>query len=450
MLFEQERTEEKKFVRPKLPADYKLDFRIGFLFNFVSSKSTRFDLEPVLIYTINGFTEYKRISLSVEKGLAFLHLLDDAFFNDLFEFSDNKLLDWMTRTGNRFLRNHSGSWAHASSRELVNLRKHYRDLLQKLWPALCQWPDVFILKVGRFSNFQQTPIKLGNANPIFKFKVEKNGELIALKMVMMLDGKESTPDLRSGVLLEKDGTLYLPQDVEALSILDLFKNGPLTFPLTVKREIINKYVTPWLEKNYEVTISDKLGVEKVSPEVQPRIMLSELNESNLMIRPQFLYEDVVVDYSEERSHVAESKDKVRIIERNKDEEKKLYEYLRGFHTSFATQRNNQYYYLPFADVMKKGWFISLLRKVQEQGLSVHGWSELKKFRYTTQAPVINIQATSSVDWFRSESHHSMGRPGSTFEGNTPGDFKPSGYDHARRWNAWTHSRRVDQPIQSSS
>src|SRR5688572_15714569 len=139
MLFEEERTEAKKFIRPALPADYKLDFRIGFLFNFVSSKSTRFDLEPVLIYTINNFTEFKRISLSVEKGLAFLHLLDDTFFHDLLEFSDNKLLDWMTRTGNRFIRNHSGSWAHASARELVNLRKHYRDMLQKLWPTLCEW-----------------------------------------------------------------------------------------------------------------------------------------------------------------------------------------------------------------------------------------------------------------------------------------------------------------------
>jgi SNF2 family DNA or RNA helicase len=399
MLFEEERTEEKKFVRPKLPADYKLDFRIGFLFNFVSGKSTRFDLEPILIYTINGFTEYKRISLSVEKGLAFLHLLDDTFFHDLFEFSDNKLLDWMTRTGNRFLRNHSGTWAHATSRELVNLRKHYRDLLQKLRPQLTQWPDLFILKTGRFSPFQQVPVKLSPHHPQFTFKVEKSGELIALKMVMLLDGKEGTADLRGGVVLEKDGTLYLPQDTEALAILDLFKNGALTFPLSVKREIINKYVTPWLEKGYKVTISEKLNVEQVQPEVQPRIMLSELNESNLMIRPQFAYDDVVVDYSEERSHVVEEKNKVRIIGRNKEEEKKLYEYLRGFHTSFGNQRNNQYYYLPFADVMKKGWFISLLRKVQEHGLSVHGWSELKKFRYTTHAPQISIQATSGVDWF---------------------------------------------------
>src|SRR5687768_579754 len=136
MLFEEPRFEQKVHVRPVLPAGTDLNYEIGFLFNFVSGKSTRFDLEPVLIYQLNGRPEYKRISLQVEKGLAFLQSIDEQFYNDLLEFSDNKLLDWMTRTGNRFIRNHSGTWAHASARELINLRKHYVEILQKLWPRL--------------------------------------------------------------------------------------------------------------------------------------------------------------------------------------------------------------------------------------------------------------------------------------------------------------------------
>ena len=124
MLFEEDKPIYQKPARPALPAGYELKYEIGFLFNFVSSKSTRFDLEPVLMLPLGNGTEYKRISLSVEKGLAFLHMLDDGFYDDLLEFSDNHLLRWMTQTGNRFIRNHSGSWAHVSARELVNLRKH--------------------------------------------------------------------------------------------------------------------------------------------------------------------------------------------------------------------------------------------------------------------------------------------------------------------------------------
>jgi non-specific serine/threonine protein kinase len=398
MLFEEERKEQKPAARPTLPADYQLEYKIGFLFNFVSGKSTRFDLEPVLIYKTGEKTEYKRISLQVEKGLAFLQPLSESFYKDLLEFSDQKLLDWMTKTGNRFIRNSdTGSWAHASAKELTNLRKHYILVLQKLWPALLEWPDLFFLRVGRFNNFQQQIIKLGKEVK-FNFKVDANGELMVLKMILTLDGQEAELNVWGGFLLEHKGVLYLPPDPGTLSMIESFKNGPLTFPLSVKKEVVKKYVVPWLDQ-YNVVISPKLNVALTSPELQPRILLSELNESNLMIRPQFSYDEVVVDYSDEKNHVVESNGKLAIIQRNKAEELKLYDYLRTLHSSFVNQRNNQYYYLPFADVMKKGWFITMLRKVQEQGYSVHGFEDLKKFRYTTHIPKFTITASSNIDWF---------------------------------------------------
>jgi SNF2 family DNA or RNA helicase len=398
MLFDQEKIEPKKAARPALPKDFVLSYEIGFLFNFVSSKSTRFDLEPILIYPVNGTTEYKRISLQVEKGLAFLQPLDDQFYNDLLEFSDNNILSWMTRTGNRFIRNHAGSWAHVSVKELQSLRKHYIEVLHKLWPTLLRRENIFVLKAGKFSNFQQATVKLSSSTPVFKFKVDRSGDLIVIDLIVLLDGKACEPNLRGGVLLENEGALYLPKDATALSLLDLFKNGPLTFPLSVKREIVNKHVVPWLDQ-FEVTISPKLNIEIVSPELEPRILLSELNESNLMIRPQFSYVNEVLDYSDEKYYVLEGKEKTLIITRNKPEEKRIYEYLRTLHNSFSSQRNNQYYYLPFAEVMRRGWFITLLRDLQDNGYAIHGFEDLKKFRYTTDIPRFTISATASTDWF---------------------------------------------------
>src|SRR5690606_16720821 len=127
MLFDLPKTDAPKETRPVLPKGVPTNYEIGFLFNFVSGKSTRFDLEPVLIYS-TPTVEYKRVSMQSTMGLAYLQPLDEEFYNQLTEFSDNKLLNWMTKTGNRFIRNHSGSWAHVSARELGNLRKHYRDL----------------------------------------------------------------------------------------------------------------------------------------------------------------------------------------------------------------------------------------------------------------------------------------------------------------------------------
>ncbi len=104
--------------------------------------------------------------------------------------------------------------------------------------------------------------------------------------------------------------------------------------MSVKKEVIAKYIIPWLEK-YEVTISPKLNIEFTSPDVKSRVLLSELNESNLMLRPQFLYDEEAVEYGEEKIHLIETTDKVRIVQRNKEEEKKLYEYLRTLHPSFC-------------------------------------------------------------------------------------------------------------------
>jgi SNF2 family DNA or RNA helicase len=397
MLFEEEKIEVKP-VRPVLPPGFIVDYQIGFLFNFISGKSTRFDLEPVLIYRKESNSEYKRISIQAERGLAYLHPLEEKLYNDFTEFCDNRILDWMMRTGNRFIRNHSGTWAHVSARELVNLRKHYRDLLEKLWPSLCICPDIFILRSGRFNAAGPATVRLSAEPPEFQFKVDRNKDLIILKMILLLDGKESEINLMGGCVLEKDGTLYLPPDNSALSIIDIFKNGPLTFPFSVRREIITRYVTPWLEK-YKVSIGDSMNVDVISPELKPRVMLSELNESNLMIKPEFAYGDIIVDYGEEKHYVCEAGDRVTIIIRNKDSEKSLYEYLRTLHSSFNNQRNNLYYYLPFDDVMKRGWFITMMRKVSENGYSIQGLQALKKFRYTTDEPRFSISASSSIDWF---------------------------------------------------
>ncbi len=396
-LFDQPLHTQKEEVRPTLPRDFNLNYEIGFLFNFASAKSTRFDLEPVLMIGEAGRIEYKRISLSVEKGLAFLEKFDDEFYRELLEFSDNKLLEWMTRTGNRFLRNHSGSWAHVSARELHNLRKHYIDLLKPLWPKLQQQPHLFVLKGGKFSNTQQQTIRLGTEVK-FSFKADVQNGLITLKLILLLDGKESDVNLRAGFLLEKDGALFLPPDHHALAVFEQFKNGPLSFPLTIKKEVVNQFILPWLQQ-YEVTIGSALKIDLFSPELQPRILLSELNASNLMIRPQFRYNDTVIDYSDATHFVEEAGDKIKIIKRDKERERSLYEYLRTLHTTFANQRNNQYYYLPFDQVMKKGWFISMLRKVQDHGYTIHGWEDLQKFRYTTHDPKFTIEAKSTQEGF---------------------------------------------------
>jgi non-specific serine/threonine protein kinase len=254
------------------------------------------------------------------------------------------------------------------------------------------------LKTGRFNNSLQKTVKLSPAPATLRFSADVQAKTIVLKMHVTLDGEETDLNLLGGFIFVKDNTLYLPPDPAALAVIDLFRKGPLTFPLEEKKQVVRKYLMPW-QQTYTVDISEKLNIELVSPDPDYRVHLSELNESNLMIRPQFVYEDEIVDYSTENHHITESGDVLRIVSRNKKAESDLYEYLRSLHPSFASQRNNQYYYLPFADVMKHGWFITMMRKVSQQGYVVYGLPELKKFRYSTHTPQFIIDARASIDWF---------------------------------------------------
>jgi superfamily II DNA or RNA helicase len=398
MLFENE-SAPKETARPTLPKGVKIDYEIGFLFNFASSKSTGFDIEPLLVYKSQFGAECKRISLQSQVALGYLQPLDDALYNDFLQFSDAKILAWMTSTGNKFIRNtNTGSWTHASIRELKNIRKHYVNLLHKIWPKLIEQPNIYILKSGRFDNYKQQPVQLRKQPVAIRFSLELEQDAIALKLSVLIDDEPAKVVLCKGVLFEKDNILYLPPNAESLSLFDQFSKGDLRFPLSLKMEVVTKYVLPLLGK-YEVAIDERLHIELTSPGCQARVRLSELNESNLMIRAEFNYGDEFIENDEAVNLVVEQAEKILIIRRNKEEEKKLHEYLRTLHSSFNNQRNNPYYYLPFDDVMKKGWFIGMMRKVQEHGHAIAGLSELKKFRYTTHEPKFTIAVTSGNDSF---------------------------------------------------
>lgn len=392
---------EQKYTRktPPLPPGVPKNFKIGFLFNFISGKSTRFDLEPVLIIQQNGYKEHKRISIDTSLGLAYLRDLDKDFYAKLLRFSNKEILKWMSATGNRFVMDErSGSWAHASVKELKNLRKRYIELLTALWPQLCCWPDLFILTEGKFSGHTQQIIKLSPEPVQFRIYADSEKGEIVLRLAVVIHGVETKVNLCGSMLIEHNGVLYLLPNTEALVLIDFFKAKPQRFPISLKKEIIKKYLLPWREK-FEVIISDKLNIAESNPDMHAHVRLSELNESNLMIRAEFEYGNEVVEYDQETKLLLEEGNRILIVDRKKTEEKELHEYLRTLHPAFANQRMNSYYYLHFDDVMKKGWFIEMMHNVQDKGYAIHGLSDLKKFRYNANIPRFSISVKTKIDWF---------------------------------------------------
>ena len=299
MLFDDYEAKPQKPKTPALPPELLSQFKIGFLLNFASGKSTRFDLEPIVIVTAGKYPEYKRVSLNHDISLPFLQTLPKALLQKLMAFSDVNLMKWMNTTGNRYIVDkRTGSWAHQSVRELKSLRAHYLDLLRDMWPELSSWPDVFILASGKFVSHTQQTVKLKPTPAEFRFEADKEKDEIVIRLTVWLNGVESAVNLCGGFLLEEKGTLYLPPNKEALATLDTFKNGPLRFPLSLKKEVLTKYILPWQGK-CPIIISEKLNVTEAQLALTPRIRLSELNESNLMLRAEFEYNTHVVEVDSE-------------------------------------------------------------------------------------------------------------------------------------------------------
>lgn len=144
---------------------------------------------------------------------------------------------------------------------------------------------------------------------------------------------------------------------------------------------MQEIVTP-LEKMQQVVNTEKLITKEVL-EVAPerRLLLSELNNSFLMMTPQFIYDGFVIEGAYEPSIEKQVNGKPIIVKRHEQTEKEFSEWLRKLHPNFERQYNG-YYYLSFADAQKKHWFLKAYHQMLEQDIQIIGMDLLRHFRYS--------------------------------------------------------------------
>jgi SNF2 family DNA or RNA helicase len=388
-------------IRPRLPKTTLIDYEIGFLLNFTSTKHIALEFEPVFVYHKKNGLSFKRLSLNKESNWPYLQSLSDDVYDTIHQFSDKSILRWLATNGGSNLTNHGNPWSYFQVSDLSKIRKRYIELFQKIWPMLCEWPYVYTLRSGTFSNKNICPVKLSKDTVQPTFSMLADNRFINLQCSVTLPERKAEIQkifILKNLLFEIDDVLYLPPSVDSLNIIGKFDNGLLKFPLAEIKNVIKNILTPLREK-YSVEMKGLSNVEYVDLEPQPRIMLSELDNQHLMIQPQFVYDDTIINYDTEHEQIEEADGKTKVIKRNKPEEVKVYEYLRSLHPKFSGQRNNQYYYLPFNEVMTNGWFLQAVQQLQTSGLPVFGLQELKKFKYNLNKPKFDIKSSNGVDWF---------------------------------------------------
>lgn len=388
--------------RPALSPFDIIDFEIGFLFNFSSVRHIGFELEPLYTRFRNEAPDFKRLNFNKVENLPFLNSLDNKVYKTLLELSDEKILDFFDQKGRGYMRRFATPFEQLASADLQILKNYYFETLKKFWPLLLQQPFIYQLNEEKFSSVAVTEIKLGDHALDLYFEARTDAHFISVFIGIKLGGiKVEDPDawmIRNGLFVQVDGTLYLPQTTEDFNLLKKFSSRYFKFPVADRADVVSELIRP-LQRKYEVILDETLDYLIISGEPQPRVLVSEFDDKFLMIRPQFAYNETVLDYSAETEYFSDATGSLTLIKRDKTEELKLYEYLRNLHPNFGIQRNNMYYYLPFAEVMKAGWFVQMIQALQQEGIMVYGLAELKKFRYNTSKPTFDMKGSSGIDWF---------------------------------------------------
>lgn len=396
-------------VRPPLPAGAIVDYEAGILFNFISKKHIGYDIEPFMLREKKGNLDVKKINRDNAEGIAELKPLTDNLFEFITLFSQSRLLDLLEKYGSGYLRRFSNPWTQLPKGARDTLSEYYQKHVFENWDALAAYPHTYIMTEGKFSRNSVKPVRLSPQRLRLKFSVEKDDRFITVHLHVILNDLQA--DFSTArwfhYFLVSESTIAIPEKAEDVKIIGMFKAGKMIFPAGMKTEVMKNVLLPLREK-YEVEMPPTLQWREVHAQPAPQLHLAEFQTQYLMLKIMFDYEGSLVEYDSVDFHIAENDDGVQYIHRNRAAEDGFKEFLRTLHPRFQNQLNNPYFYLPFNEVMVRGWFLNMTRQVQDAGYPVYGIENLKHFRYNSATPKFEIKAGSGIDWFDLEIEISWG------------------------------------------
>lgn len=391
--------------RPASPDNTFIDFETGFVINANSQRiKLGFELEPVKVYQRQQKTDLKKLSINQPQNLPLLKKLDDEHYYLLMQLSDTELLEYLHKEGYGFLKNYSNPWLQMSDACMAVLKKHYVAMLQKMWVGIAENAHMYLLKEGKFSSRNCEPVSISKEMVDISFVVEAGERFFTISLMPVIGGNSvttaQTVSVLHNFLFQINNTVHILKNIDDLPVMEQFCHGYIKLPAGEKLDILQNIIAP-LQQRYTVHLPQELQVNTLEISPQCQVLIKEYNNEYLMLQAQFVYEDRQVDYTPEAEDIMETlpNDSLRIISRNTVLEKQFHESLRRLHPAFEKQRQNDFFYLHFNEVMKGNWFLNTVRYLQDTNVTVIGMQDLKRFRYNTHYPNWEMQAGSSIDWF---------------------------------------------------
>lgn len=280
--------------------------------------------------------------------------------------------------------------------------RFYWNILMRLWPTLCGWRNLFSLDASSVFKIENMASVVARASaPTPEFYVYKEGKNIIVQLKFLIDGvlHDARPASTKNCFFTMVGNeYYLLQKFEYVELLKKYRNGYEKLPFQSKIGTYNEVIVP-LRLKYKVTWSAELDLVIKEVEPQPFVVVAEYVNAYLMMEPHFMYDEHEVAYDDKKDIVGLEEGEEYLIRRDFDFERAFYERLRPLHKSFERQLRQAFYYVPFQDLMKSGWLLKTIRKLQDENIPVRGLENLKRFKHSTVAPKFQMSISSGIDWF---------------------------------------------------
>ena len=238
-------------------------------------------------------------------------------------------------------------------------------------------------------NLTTSACAFSSFKPILQFEVAKEGEHLKLLSYVNLNNTTYLLSIfdRFHFLLGSRNEYFILSDKDCQTLEWLIEVKPQQY--SQDPGLFAQLILSRLEENYTVQRNNLFEIKTIDVVPQPRVLLSEISNSFLMLTPQWLYDGYVIDGEWKENYETNEHGEAIVVKRNKEKETSFKNQLQALHPNFVQQYNG-YYYLSFAEAQKKQWFLKVYHQLLEMDTELVGMDMLRHFRYSAHKPVTKL------------------------------------------------------------
>ncbi|MEL6923784.1 MAG: SNF2-related protein, partial [Bacteroidota bacterium] len=391
---------EEKFTLPSWSKDSDKAQRMGYVFTF--HEPTAFRLTPITGTPQDEFWMKYIEEYDNRRPPAQLDAEDEAILSALAEL---KIFQ------DRYDKNYA-----PSDDEKLNAQKFYHKTLQKIFPLLQQRAYLYLRFDGQAQNkikkSQLTPIQLSPDVVSLFFELVEEDIFYSLQAKLkigeqIVDLADPQLDVRSLLpfysLVYWKENLYLHPTLQQAETLFRLVRQNRVFKVIKKdfRPFFEQIVTP-LSAHFPIDTSGMKELKQLTVQLSPQsknIYLSELGNF-ILFKPVVSYDhDQSVNPKLDNKLIVHQDNTIVTFEREATYEQQFLETMEAIHPAFAEQRYQEFFFLPFTELSRNGWFFKIFDSFNEAGIEVFGINDLKTIQYSPFKANVNTHIKSGLDWF---------------------------------------------------